>query len=123
MSNEYVVEYNRKQLRLYVQRVQVIKLSDAVQSLPRQVTCFVHGVPPPFLEVGRQAAKPAPAGQARFSKGAYFVGRLPSQLHLLLLPLRFSINCTQKGLQYNSVEFLRRAARLTVLQHEGLLHE
>ncbi|KAK9861589.1 hypothetical protein WJX84_001177 [Apatococcus fuscideae] len=54
----------------------VIKLSDAVQSLPRQVTCFVHGVPPPFLEVGQQASKPSQPGEPRFSKGAYFVGKL-----------------------------------------------
>lgn len=60
--------------------LQVIKLSDAVQSLPRQVTRFVHGVPPPFLEVGRQASKPAAEGQPRFSKGAYFVGTPPQSV-------------------------------------------
>ena len=31
--------------------VQVIKLSDAVQSLPRSVTEFVHGVPSVYLQV------------------------------------------------------------------------
>lgn len=38
----------------------VVKLSDAVQDLPRQCTQFVHGVSPKFLEVGAaksQAAK------------------------------------------------------------------
>lgn len=34
----------------------VIKLSDAVQRLPRQVTEFVHGVPEAFLDVGRRVA-------------------------------------------------------------------
>lgn len=46
-------------------RLQVIKLSDAVQQLPRQVTCNVHGVAAAFLEVGRAASARA---SPRFSK-------------------------------------------------------
>jgi hypothetical protein len=55
----------------------VIKLSDAVQKLPRQVTCNVHGVGSNFLAVGRALRAPlpgAPPGR-RFTKGAYFIGK------------------------------------------------
>jgi hypothetical protein len=55
-------------------RAQVVKLSDAVQQLPRQTTQFVHGVPESFLEVG--AARAAPTGGRRFGKGAYFIGKV-----------------------------------------------
>lgn len=55
---------------------QVVKLSDAVQQLPRQVTEFVHGVPASFLEVGSAKAAAAAAGQPAFTKGAYFIGKV-----------------------------------------------
>ncbi len=35
---------------------QVIKLSDAIQPLPRAVTQFVHGVAKPFLATGERLA-------------------------------------------------------------------
>lgn len=52
---------------------QVIKLSDAVQTLPRQVTSCVHGVASAFLEVGRTAPQ---EGSSRFTRGAYCLGKL-----------------------------------------------
>ncbi len=55
---------------------QIVKLSDAVQEMPRSVTQFVHGVPGSFLAVGEAKAKPAPDGAPRFTKGAYFIGKV-----------------------------------------------
>ncbi len=55
---------------------QIIKLSDAVQPLPRQATQYVHGAPGCFLEIGDAASKPEPDGQPRFSKGAYTLGKM-----------------------------------------------
>lgn len=44
---------------------QVVKLSDAVQPLPKQTTQFVHGVAENFLEVGRKKAQPPQDGKPR----------------------------------------------------------
>lgn len=57
-------------------QTQVIKLSDAVQPLPREVTCCVHGAAPGFVTAG--AAKThAPDGSGRrFSKGAYCLAKV-----------------------------------------------
>ena len=54
----------------------MVKLSDAVQPLPRQTTQFVHGVPQSFLAVGEKKAQPPEDGQPRFSRGAYFMGKV-----------------------------------------------
>jgi digalactosyldiacylglycerol synthase len=53
-----------------------VKLSDAVQPLPRQTTQFVHGVPESFLAVGQAKAKPLEDGKPRFTRGAYFMGKV-----------------------------------------------
>ena len=53
----------------------VVKLSDAVQDLPRQTTEFVHGVADSFLSVGEKKSKVRKDGAPRFSKGAYFLGK------------------------------------------------
>lgn len=52
----------------------MVKLSDAVQPLPRQTTAFVHGVPHSFIKVGEEKAQPA-EGKLRFENGAYFIGK------------------------------------------------
>jgi digalactosyldiacylglycerol synthase len=69
----------------------VVKLSDAVQELPRAQTCFVHGVSPRFLSIGEErarkaaaaasaaaAAAAAPLGAASMSLSAALATKLPS---------------------------------------------
>ena len=59
---------NKWVCRSYCHRV--IKLSDAVQTLPHSVTCNVHGVRDKFIQIGRErAGKP-------FENGAYFLGKV-----------------------------------------------
>lgn len=46
----------------------VVKLSDAVQPLPKQTTEFVHGVAESFLDVGRKKAQAAEGDEARWAR-------------------------------------------------------
>jgi len=50
--------------------LQVIKLSDAVQSLPRETTCFCHGVPDAFLQVGMKMNPGGGGGAKEAGEGA-----------------------------------------------------
>jgi len=54
----------------------VIKLSDAVQPLPRQATQYVHGAPECFLKIGDQCSHETADGKPRFTKGAYTLGKM-----------------------------------------------
>ncbi|KAI7734086.1 hypothetical protein M8C21_007030 [Ambrosia artemisiifolia] len=58
--------------------IQVLRLSAATQDLPKSVICNVHGVNPKFLEIGERmaAADKEEGGDQKFSKGAYFLGKM-----------------------------------------------
>ncbi|EFN54763.1 hypothetical protein CHLNCDRAFT_31413 [Chlorella variabilis] len=72
-------EFLLKHINNWVCRIhchKVVKLSDAVQPLPKQTTEFVHGVAENFLDVGKKKSEPAPEGGKRFARGAYFIGKV-----------------------------------------------
>ncbi|KAF7050014.1 hypothetical protein CFC21_058436 [Triticum aestivum] len=60
--------------RIYCHKI--IRLSGATQDLPKSVVCNIHGVNPKFLEVGRLKLKQLQNGEAAFTKGAYYIGKM-----------------------------------------------
>lgn len=70
-----------RRLNQWVTRIHchhVVKLSDAVQPLPRESTQFVHGVSPNFLDIGKRRAAAVTTEEAgnKFGKGVYFIGKV-----------------------------------------------
>ncbi|KAK9068542.1 hypothetical protein SSX86_012657 [Deinandra increscens subsp. villosa] len=71
----FVKHINNWVARAYCDKV--LRLSAATQDLPKSVICNVHGVNPKFLEIGeRMAVDNEESGEQKFSKGAYFLGKM-----------------------------------------------
>ncbi|KAI3826280.1 hypothetical protein L1987_00325 [Smallanthus sonchifolius] len=70
----FVKHINNLVTRAYCDKV--LRLSAATQDLPKSVICNVHGVNPKFLEIGERMAAEKKGGEQKFSKGAYFLGKM-----------------------------------------------
>ncbi|GJR96486.1 digalactosyldiacylglycerol synthase 1, chloroplastic [Tanacetum coccineum] len=70
----FVKHINNWVTRAYCDKV--LRLSAATQDLPRSVICNVHGVNPKFLEIGERMSEVKEDGEQKFSKGAYFLGKM-----------------------------------------------
>ncbi|KAI3683698.1 hypothetical protein L1987_84211 [Smallanthus sonchifolius] len=70
----FVKHINNLVTRAYCDKV--LRLSAATQDLPKSVICNVHGVNPKFLEIGERMAAERKGGEQKFSKGAYFLGKM-----------------------------------------------
>lgn len=60
--------------RIYCHKV--IRLSAATQDLPRSIVCNVHGVNPKFLEIGKIKLEKQQRGEAAFTNGVYYIGKM-----------------------------------------------
>ncbi|KAK1426182.1 hypothetical protein QVD17_14851 [Tagetes erecta] len=70
----FVKHINNWVARAYCDKI--LRLSAATQDLPKSVICNVHGVNPKFLEIGERMTAEKEAGEQKFSKGAYFLGKM-----------------------------------------------
>ncbi|PWA65004.1 digalactosyldiacylglycerol synthase 1 protein [Artemisia annua] len=70
----FVKHINNWVTRAYCDKV--LRLSAATQDLPKSVICNVHGVNPKFLEIGERMSAVKEDGEQKFSKGAYFLGKM-----------------------------------------------
>jgi digalactosyldiacylglycerol synthase len=98
----------------------VVKLSDAVQNLPRQETCFVHGVSHTFLSVGEARTHPDVEARPVFTKGIYFLGKALWAKGFAELLDRFS---EHKALshQHQIVDVYGKGEQLEAIQTEAAL--
>jgi digalactosyldiacylglycerol synthase len=98
----------------------VVKLSDAVQKLPRQETCFVHGVSHTFLSVGEAKTNPDVEARPVFTKGIYFLGKALWAKGFAELLDRFSEHKTLSH-QHQIVDVYGKGEQLEAIQTEAAL--
>ena len=73
MKKNFVRSINSLVCRAYCDKV--IKLSGAVQHLPKSEICNVHGVSPKFLESSKPSEDSSDPKRSKFRKGIYFMGK------------------------------------------------
>ncbi|KAF3327243.1 digalactosyldiacylglycerol synthase 2 [Carex littledalei] len=78
-KNGRIIAFVLRYMNSWVTRIychKIIRLSAATQDLPRSIVCNVHGVNPKFLEIGRAKCGQLQRGEAAFTKGAYYIGKM-----------------------------------------------
>ncbi|KAL4524189.1 hypothetical protein Ndes2437B_g04977 [Nannochloris sp. 'desiccata'] len=98
----------------------VVKLSDAVQNLPRQETCFVHGVSHTFLQVGEARTHLDVEARPVFTKGIYFLGKALWAKGFAELLDRFSEHKTLSH-QHQIVDVYGKGEQLEAIKTEASL--
>lgn len=105
------------------QHVQLaIKLSDAVQTLPRQVTCFVHGVAGSFLKTGDQVKEASEKQETFFTKDAYFLGKVlwaKGYQELIDIFTASSDACLRAGIPQPHIDIFGSGADLASIKREA----